>query len=80
MVGPNSARLEYRKEKCVSVYCDHLQIAKLKKGEDGIYPTVKSAIKHGLISTASIVAGKDVSFEPPHGGKVSHLLYFCSMI
>lgn len=75
MVGPYSARLDYRKEKCVPVYCDHLQIAKLKKGEDGIYPTVKSAIKHGLISTARIVAGKDVSFEYPRGGKVGHLYY-----
>ncbi|OBT63835.1 hypothetical protein VE03_06602 [Pseudogymnoascus sp. 23342-1-I1] len=69
MVGPSSARLDYRKEKCVSVDCDHSQIAKLKKGEGGIYPTVKSAIKHGLISTARIVAGKDVSFEYPRGGK-----------
>ncbi|KFY33939.1 hypothetical protein V494_07201 [Pseudogymnoascus sp. VKM F-4513 (FW-928)] len=69
MVGPNSARLDYRKEKCVSVDCDHSQIAKLKKGEGGIYPTVKSAIKHGLVSTARIVAGKDVSFEYPRGGK-----------
>lgn len=75
MVGPNSARLDYRKEKCVSVDCDHSQIAKLKKGEGGIYPTVKSAIKHGLISTARIVAGKDVSLNYPRGGKVSHLLF-----
>ncbi|KFY00368.1 hypothetical protein V490_01391 [Pseudogymnoascus sp. VKM F-3557] len=65
MVGPNSARLDYRKEKCVSVDCDHSQIAKLKKGEGGIYPTVKSAIKHGLISTARIVAGKE---DMTHGG------------
>ncbi|ELR02697.1 hypothetical protein VC83_08432 [Pseudogymnoascus destructans] len=69
MVGSISARLDYRKEKCVSVDCDHSQIAKLKKGEGGIYPTVKSAIKHGLISTARIVAGKDVSLEYPRGGK-----------
>lgn len=73
MVGPNSARLDYRKEKCISVDCDHLQIAKLKRGENGIYPTVKSAIKRGLISTARIVTEKDVSLslEYLYGGKVS---------
>ena len=75
MVGPNSARLDYKKEKCVSVDCDHSQIAKLKKGEGGIYPTVKSAIKHGLVSTARIVAGQEVSQQlHPRGGKVGHLL------
>ncbi|KFZ10879.1 hypothetical protein V502_07874 [Pseudogymnoascus sp. VKM F-4520 (FW-2644)] len=69
MVEPNSARLDYETERCFPVDCDHSQIAKLKKGEGGIYPTVKSTIKHGLISTARIVAGKEVSLEFPHGGK-----------
>lgn len=75
MVGPYSARLDYRKEKCVCVDSDHSQIAKLKKGESGIYPTVISAIKRGLISTARIIAVKDVSLQYPHGGKVSHLIF-----
>lgn len=77
MVEPNSARLDYETERCFPVDCDHSQIAKLKKGEGGIYPTVKSTIKHGLISTARIVAGKEVSQEYPRGGKVSHLLSYC---
>lgn len=75
MVEPDSARLDYKKEKCVSVDCDHSQIAKLKKGEGGIYPTVKSAVRHGLVSTARIVAGQEVSQQlRPRGGKVRHLL------
>lgn len=57
MVTPDSARQYYPKEKLVSADSDHSQIAKIKKGQNGIYPAVKSAIKHGLVSTAGIVAG-----------------------
>jgi hypothetical protein len=34
------------------------------KGESGIYPNIKSAIRHGLISTAKIVAGVDAHPVP----------------
>jgi hypothetical protein len=57
MVTPDSARQYYHKEKLVSADSDHSQIAKIKKGQNGIYPAIKSAIKHGLASTAEIVAG-----------------------
>ena len=64
MVSPNSAQQYYLKEKCVSVDADHSQIAKIKRGQNGVYPNVKSAIKHGLISTAKIVAGVDSGLDP----------------
>jgi hypothetical protein len=43
---------------------NHSQIAKIMKGESGIYPNIKSAIRHSLISTARIVAGVDTSSVP----------------
>jgi hypothetical protein len=64
MVSPNSAQQYYSKEKLVSVDADHSQIAKLTRGENGVYPNVKSAIRHGLVSTAKIVAAADANSEP----------------
>ena len=46
---------------------DHSQIARLKRGQNGVYPNVKSAIKHGLISTAKIIASADASLDPTAG-------------
>lgn len=63
MVSPDSAQQFYFKEKCVSANTDHSQIAKLKKGQSGIYSNVKSAIKHALTSTAKIMATADASLE-----------------
>ncbi|KFY85713.1 hypothetical protein V500_08165 [Pseudogymnoascus sp. VKM F-4518 (FW-2643)] len=57
MVSRDSAQQFYPREKLVSADCDHSQIAKIKRGQNGIYPAVKSAVKHGLVSTAKIVAG-----------------------
>jgi hypothetical protein len=64
MVSPDSAQHYCAKEKSVSADEDHSSIAKLRKGQHGIYPNVKSAIRHGLISTAKIVAIADASLEP----------------
>ncbi|KFZ14209.1 hypothetical protein V501_03348 [Pseudogymnoascus sp. VKM F-4519 (FW-2642)] len=57
MVSRDSAQQFYPREKLVSADCDHSQIAKIKRGQNGIYPAVKAAVKHGLVSTAKIVAG-----------------------
>jgi hypothetical protein len=57
MVTTDSARQYYPREKPVAADCDHSQIAKIKRGQSGIYPAVKAAVKHGLVSTAKIVAG-----------------------
>lgn len=57
MVSRDSAQQFYPREKLVSADCDHSQIAKIRRGQNGIYPAVKAAVKHGLVSTAKIVAG-----------------------
>jgi hypothetical protein len=64
MVSPDSAQQYYSKEKRVPVDADHSQLAKLKRGQNGVYPNVKSAIKHGLISTAKIMARADAGLDP----------------
>lgn len=64
MVSPSSAQQYYLKEKCVSVDADHSQIAKLKRGQNAVYPDVKSAIKHGLISIAKLESRADAVLEP----------------
>jgi hypothetical protein len=57
MVSRDSAQQFYPREKLVSADCDHSQIAKIRRGQNGIYPAVKAAVKHGLVSTAKIAAG-----------------------
>ena len=49
MVYQDSAQLNFPKEKVVSCYADHSQIAKLKRGENGVYPDIKRAIKQALL-------------------------------
>ena len=49
MVYQDSAQLNFPKEKVVSCYADHSQIAKLKRGENGAYPDIKRAIKQALL-------------------------------
>ena len=48
MVSADSARLWYPRENCVACSADHSQLAKLKRGENGIYPSVRGAIKQAL--------------------------------
>jgi hypothetical protein len=57
MVSRDSAQQFYPREKLVSADCDHSQISKIRRGQNGIYPAVKAAVKHGLVSTAKIAAG-----------------------
>ena len=49
MVTPDSACLFLPRETRVSCDANHTQIAKLKRGESGIYPNVKWAIKQALL-------------------------------
>lgn len=48
MVPQDSACLFLPRENRVACDANHTQIAKLKRGESGIYPNVKWAIKHGV--------------------------------
>ncbi|MCJ1456426.1 hypothetical protein MMC28_006787 [Mycoblastus sanguinarius] len=48
MVSLDSARLFYPREKLVACNADHSQIAKLERGENGIYPNIKWAVQQVL--------------------------------
>ena len=57
MVSHDSARLWYPREERVASNADHSQMAKLKRGESGIYPSVRWAIKQALLSAADLYNG-----------------------
>jgi len=48
MVSQDSAKLFYPREKLLAVDENHSQIAKVKFGENGIYPDICSAISRAL--------------------------------
>ena len=52
MVLQDSAQLNFPKERILSCYADHRQIAKLRRGESGAYPDIKWAIKQALLRVA----------------------------
>ena len=54
MVSHDSARLWYPREKAVACNSDHSQLARLKRSENGIYPSVRGAIKQALASTVDL--------------------------
>lgn len=54
MVSLNSARQWYPREEFVACNADHSQIAKLKRGENSIYPSVRWAIKKALLSAGDL--------------------------
>lgn len=54
MVSLDSARQWYPREKLVACNADHSQIAKLKRGENGIYPSIRFAIKQALLSAGDL--------------------------
>ena len=61
MVYQDSAQLNFPKEKVVSCYADHSQIAKLKRGESGAYPDIKRAIKQALLRVAEAQVNVELS-------------------
>lgn len=54
MVSLDSARQWYPREELVACNADHSQIAKLKRGENSIYPSVRWAIKKALLSAGDL--------------------------
>ena len=56
MVLPDDAKLFYPREKLLAVNENHSQIAKVKRGEGGIYPNIRSAIKRALFGAAGTPA------------------------
>ena len=56
MVSLDSARQYFPKEKLVACDADHSQISKLKRGESGIYKSVRWAIKYAVLRAAEAQA------------------------
>ena len=54
MVSLDSARQWYPREEFVACNADHKEIAKLKRGENSIYPSVRWAIKKALLSAGDL--------------------------
>ena len=54
MVSLDSARQWYPREEFVACNADHSQIAKLKRGENSIYPSVRWAVKKALLSAGDL--------------------------
>lgn len=54
MVSLDSARQWYTREKLVACNADHSQIAKLKRGESSIYPSVSWAVKQAMLSAGDL--------------------------
>ena len=54
MVPLDSARQWYPREEFVACNADHSQIAKLKRGENSIYPSVRWAIKKALLTAGDL--------------------------
>ena len=72
MVSLDSARQWYPREELVACNADHSQIAKLKRGENSIYPSVRWAIKKALLSAGDLYSEvKGIRHdEPRHLGSV----------
>ena len=54
MVSLDSARQWYPREELVACNADHIQIAKLKRGENSNYPSVRWAIQKALLSAGDL--------------------------
>ena len=69
MVPLDSARLWYPREEFVACNADHSQIAKLKRGENSIYPSVRWAIKKALLGAGNL----DSEVKGTHHSYYQHL-------
>ncbi|KAL8918019.1 MAG: hypothetical protein Q9208_007617 [Pyrenodesmia sp. 3 TL-2023] len=59
MVALDSAIQWWPREKLIACDTDHSHIAKLKRGQNGIYPDVRSAIKKALLSVGDLYTEPD---------------------
>ena len=54
MVTPDSAQQYWPREKSFACNTDHSQLAKLKRGENGVYPNIRRAIQQKIHTSAAI--------------------------
>lgn len=72
MVSLDSARQWYPREELVACNADHSQIAKLKRGENSIYPSVRWAIKKALLSAGDLYSeAKGIQYDEPHSSRIA---------
>ena len=77
MVSLDSARQYTPREQLVACHADHSQMAKLKRGQNSIYPEIRWAIKHALLTATETQATKElarlgVPFD--HGRQTQNML------
>ena len=66
MVSLDSARQWYPREEFVACNADHIQIAKLKRGENSIYPCVRWAVKKALLGAGDLDSeAKEIHYSKP---------------
>ena len=68
MVPLDSARQWYPREEFVACNADHSQIAKLKRGENSIYPRVRWAIKKAVLKVGGLYSEVERTYDsfPQH--------------
>lgn len=67
MVSQDSAKQWYPREELLACNADHSQIAKLKRGENSIYPSVRWAIKKALLSAGDLYSdSKEIHHDESH--------------
>lgn len=72
MVSLDSARQWYPREKLIACDADHSQIARLKRGESGIYTLILSAIKQAMLSVGDLYSDTDAPYNIPTMSQVYH--------
>lgn len=66
MLEAHSAKQYWPKEKIILADADHSGIARLKKGQGGIFQNVKATILRALTSTAQISRAEHLESDEPH--------------
>ena len=72
MVSLDSARQWHPREEFVACNADHSQMAKLKRGENSIYPRVRWAIKKALLSAGDLYTEEPKEEANPDPRKIDH--------
>lgn len=65
MVSHDSARQWYPRERFIACDTDHFDIARLQRGESGIYQQIKQAIKRAILGAGAVDSNAD-----DHRGKI----------
>lgn len=79
MLEPYSAKQFSAKEIVVSATTDHSGIAKVRKGQGGIFPHIRAAIRKALTPTVQISRAEHLDSNEPHNSvRLKSFLGVCS--